>query len=72
MASKFVISPKPFIEKCRSLVRAKNLYVDVEDGQVRLAWTTYSEMHRPTRSNTLTELKHLGLTSIMICFLILF
>jgi len=25
------------------LVRAKNLYVDVEDGQVRLAWTTYSE-----------------------------
>ena len=43
MASKFVISLKPFIEKCRSLVRAKSLYVDVEDGQVRLAWTTYSE-----------------------------
>ena len=35
----FVISPEQFVEKCRSLAKAKDLYVDVEDGQVRLAWT---------------------------------
>jgi hypothetical protein len=39
MESKLVISPEQFIEKCKSLARAKNLYVDVKDGQIRLAWT---------------------------------
>ena len=43
MAGKFVISPEPFVEKCRSLAKAKDLYVDVGNGQVRLAWTTHSE-----------------------------
>jgi hypothetical protein len=43
MAGKFVISPEPFVEKFRSLARAKDFYVDVEDGQVRLAWTTHLE-----------------------------
>jgi len=35
----FVISPEPFIQKCRSLARARNLFLDVVDGRVRLAWT---------------------------------
>jgi hypothetical protein len=33
-----VISPEPFIQKCRSLARARNLFLDVVDGRVRLAW----------------------------------
>jgi hypothetical protein len=33
-----VISPEPFIQKCRSLARANSLYLDVVDGRVRLAW----------------------------------
>jgi hypothetical protein len=33
-----VISPEPFIQKCKSLARAKSLYLDVVDGRVRLAW----------------------------------
>ena len=33
-----VISPEPFIHKCKSLARAKSLYLDVMDGRVRLAW----------------------------------
>jgi hypothetical protein len=36
-----VISPEPFVEKCRSLARAKDLYVEVRDGQVRLAWANH-------------------------------
>jgi hypothetical protein len=43
VADKFVISSEPFVEKCRSLARAKKLYVDVENGQIRLAWATNSE-----------------------------
>ncbi|MCJ7443738.1 MAG: hypothetical protein MUO26_04270 [Methanotrichaceae archaeon] len=39
MANKVVISPEPFIQKCKSLAKAKNLYVDVEDGHILLAWT---------------------------------
>jgi len=39
MENKITISPEPFIQKCKSLAKAKNLYVDVEDGQIRLAWT---------------------------------
>lgn len=38
-----VISPEPFIQKCRSLAKAKNLYLNVMDGLVRLAWTSYSD-----------------------------
>ncbi len=36
----FVISPEPFIEKCRSLARAKNPFLEVVVGRVRLAWIT--------------------------------
>jgi hypothetical protein len=39
----FVISPEPFIQKCRSLARARNLFLDVVDGRVRLAWTVSSD-----------------------------
>jgi hypothetical protein len=33
-----VISPEPFVQKCRSLARAKSIYLEVVDGRVRLAW----------------------------------
>jgi hypothetical protein len=33
-----VISPEPFIQKCRSLARAREPHLDVKDGRVRLAW----------------------------------
>lgn len=33
-----MVSPEPFIKKCRSLARAKNLYLDVMDGRARLTW----------------------------------
>ena len=49
MAGKFVISPEQFVEKCRSLAKAKDLYVDVENGQVRLAWRAYSEDGTPNK-----------------------
>jgi hypothetical protein len=34
-----LISPEPFIRKCKSLAAAKNAYLDVVDGRVRLVWT---------------------------------
>ncbi|MCJ7444838.1 MAG: hypothetical protein MUO26_09965 [Methanotrichaceae archaeon] len=39
MANTITISPEPFIQKCKSLAKARNLYVDVKDGQIRLVWT---------------------------------
>lgn len=33
-----MISPEPFIQKCRSLAKARDLYLDVMDGRVRLGW----------------------------------
>lgn len=38
-----MISSEQFIQKCRSLARAKNPYLDVADGRVRLEWTTGDE-----------------------------
>ncbi len=38
----YIISPEPFIEKCRSLSRARNPYLQVLDGRVKLAWTVSS------------------------------
>jgi hypothetical protein len=35
---RFMMSPEPFIQKCKSLAAAKNTYLDVVDGRVRLAW----------------------------------
>ena len=35
---RLAISPEPFIQKCMNLARAKNLFLDVVDGRVRLAW----------------------------------
>ena len=40
-----MISPEPFLRKCRSLARAKNPYLDVVEGRARLAWTTGDECH---------------------------
>ncbi len=34
----FLISPEPFIEKCRSFARSKNPYLEVLNGRIRLAW----------------------------------
>jgi hypothetical protein len=39
MASKFVISPEPFVQKCKSLAKAKHLYVAVKDGSIQLAFS---------------------------------
>jgi hypothetical protein len=33
-----VISPESFVQKCKSLAKAKNPYLDVLDGRVVLAW----------------------------------
>jgi len=33
-----VISPEPFVQKCKSLAKAKKTYLDVLDGRVVLAW----------------------------------
>ena len=33
-----VMSPEPFIQKCKSLAKAKNTYLIVVGGRVRLAW----------------------------------
>jgi hypothetical protein len=33
-----VISPEPFIQKCKSLARSRDLQLEVKDGRVRLAW----------------------------------
>ncbi len=38
-----MISPEPFIQKCRSLAKAKKIYLDVVDGRVRLAWNVNSD-----------------------------
>jgi hypothetical protein len=43
MASKFVISPEPFVQKCKSLAKARDLYVDVKEGSIRLAWSAFSD-----------------------------
>jgi len=43
MASKFMISPEPFVQKCKSLAKARDLYVDVKDGSIRLAWSASSD-----------------------------
>ncbi|MCJ7444429.1 MAG: hypothetical protein MUO26_07865 [Methanotrichaceae archaeon] len=43
MANKVIISPEPFINKCKSLAKAKNLYVDVKYRCIRLAWTSVSD-----------------------------
>ena len=32
------ISPEPFVQKCKSLAKTKNPYLDVLDGRVVLAW----------------------------------
>jgi hypothetical protein len=38
-----IYSTEPFVEKCRSLAKARKLYVDAKDGDVRLAWVAHSE-----------------------------
>jgi hypothetical protein len=36
------ISPEPFVQKCRSLLKAKDHYLDVKDGSIRLSWVDSS------------------------------
>jgi hypothetical protein len=36
--NRVVISPEPFVQKCKSLAKAKNPFLDVVDGHVRLSW----------------------------------
>ena len=37
-----MISPEPFIQKCRSLAHGKNPHLDVAHRRIRLAWTVGS------------------------------
>jgi hypothetical protein len=37
-----IISPEPFIQKCKTLAKSKNCFLDVVDGRIRLAWTVSS------------------------------
>ena len=43
MATEFVISPKPFVQKCKRLAKSKHLHVDLKSGSIRLAWSALSE-----------------------------
>jgi hypothetical protein len=43
MESKFIISPEPFIQKCKRLAKSRHLYVDAKGGSIRLAWSSLSE-----------------------------
>ena len=47
MASEFMISPDPFVQKCKRLAKSRNFYVDVKDGSIRLAWSALSEDGAP-------------------------
>jgi hypothetical protein len=35
---RIAISPESFVQKCRSLLKANRLYLDVKDSRVRLSW----------------------------------
>jgi hypothetical protein len=62
-----VISPEPFVQKCKSLAKAKNPYLDVLDGRVVLAW-----MEMMVQPISWKEQMSLGLAYLMICSLMLF
>lgn len=34
-----VMASEPFIQKCRSLAKARDLHLEVVNGRIRLAWT---------------------------------
>ncbi len=34
-----MITPEPFVQQCRSLARANNIFLEVVDGDIRLVWT---------------------------------
>jgi hypothetical protein len=48
-----VMSPEPFILKCRSLKRAKSVYLEVVDRSVRLAWLNDDESGFMKRADVL-------------------
>jgi len=43
VVDRLMISPEPFIQKCKSLARAKSIYLAVMDGRIRLAWKDSSD-----------------------------
>ena len=43
MASEFMISQDPFVQKCRRLAKSRHLYVDSKSGSIRLAWSALSD-----------------------------
>ena len=43
MVNPVVISPEPFIQKCRSLAKTKDAYLSMIDGDVSLTWTVSAE-----------------------------
>ena len=62
MASKFVISPKPFVQKCNRLAKSRHLYVDVKSGSIRLAWSALSEDGTAIEYINRAEAASLGIT----------
>jgi len=48
-----VISPEPFILKCKSLAKAKNPYLEVVKGRVRLAWSNSENLDFMERSDVI-------------------
>ena len=48
-----MISPEPFIEKCRSIAKAKKPYLDVVDRRVRLAWIDDGTVDFMERADTI-------------------
>ena len=64
MASEFVISPTPFVEKCKRLAKSRHLYVDAKSGSIRLAWSALSEDGAPNKIEYINraEAASLGIT----------
>jgi hypothetical protein len=43
VVDRLVISPEPFIQKCRRLATAKSFFLEVANGRIRLAWKGSSD-----------------------------
>ncbi|MCJ7443735.1 MAG: hypothetical protein MUO26_04255 [Methanotrichaceae archaeon] len=72
MANTITISPEPVIQKCKSLAKAKNLYVDMKDRCIRLAWTSISDDGSSNNIEYIDRIEAVRLAYLTNCFLMLF
>ena len=74
MASKSVMSPESFVQKCKNLAKSKDRHFEVEDGLISLAWTAFFlRMAQPKVEYFYrAEAVRLGIRYVMICSLTLF